>query len=251
MSVTAVNNVVKGNNIAPSKVLYSKNIQLARSKIDQSKFYSIEEACTLLKEISFVKFDSTVELAIRLGVNPTRSDQRVRGVALMPAGTGKAVKVAVICSDDKVEELKSAGADIVGSIDIIDQIKSGNISYDVYVATPAMMGAISRVAKILGPKGLMPNPKLGTVTNDVAAAVQRIKSGQVEFKTDKTGNIHAGVGKISFDVDQLVNNVKALVTAVVASKPEGVKGTYLKAIYLSTTMSPSLRLNVASLTAKE
>lgn len=233
------------NKIAKDGYVYSKNIRLARSKIDKQKCYDVREACSIIKEISFAKFNETVDIAIKLGVN---SNQVVRGVAAMPSGTGKTVKVAVICQEEKLDEFKTTGADIVGSLDIIEAIKSGDIDYDVYITTPAMMVAVSQVARILGPKGLMPNPKLGTVTNDVAAVVKKVKSGQVEFKVDKAGNIHAGIGKISFSIDEIEANINALVSAIIKSKPSEAKGTYLKRIYLSTTMGPSVRLEISNFT---
>lgn len=239
---------INTDKIAKKGYVYSKNIRLAKSKIDKQKCYDMHEACSIIKEISFAKFNETVDIAIKLGINPNHSNQVVRGVAAMPSGTGKTVKVAVICQEEKLDEFKTTGADIVGSLDIIEQIKLGNIDYDVYITTPAMMVAVSQVARILGPKGLMPNPKLGTVTNDVAAIVKKVKSGQVEFKADKAGNIHAGVGKISFSIDEIIANINALVSAIITSRPSEVKGTYLKGIYLSTTMGPSVRLEISSFT---
>ncbi len=223
-----------------------KNIRSARLKIDKNKYYEVEEACDLLRKVSFAKFNETVDIAIRLGVDPRRSNQMVRGVVSMPFGTGKVVKVAVICQDDKVKEFKDVGADIVGSFDIIEQIKSGKIDYDVYIATPNMMVVVGQVARILGPKGLMPNPKLGTVTNDVAATVKNIKSGQVEFKVDKTGNVHAGIGKVSFSSNGIVENIKAFVSVIIQNKPFDTKNNYLKGIYLSTTMGPVIKVNTST-----
>ncbi len=225
----------------------TKNIRSMRSKVDSSRQYNFTEAVSILQEVSFVKFDSTLEVIMNLGVDPRHSDQMVRGVTNLPAGTGKNVRVAVICKDDKIAEAKSAGADIAGSVEIIDEIKSGKIDFDVCVATPDMMAAIGQVARILGPKGLMPNPKLGTVTTDVSTAVKNAKSGQVEFRVEKAGIIHVGVGKLSFASDDLVSNVKALVGAVLKARPSGAKGTYLKSLYLSSTMGPAVKIDVANI----
>lgn len=225
----------------------TKNIRSMRSKVDSSRQYNFTEAVSILQEVSFVKFDSTLEVIMNLGVDPRHSDQMVRGVTNLPAGTGKNVRVAVICKDDKIAEAKSAGADIAGSVEIIDEIKSGKIDFDVCVATPDMMAAIGQVARILGPKGLMPNPKLGTVTTDVSTAVKNAKSGQVEFRVEKAGIIHVGVGKLSFASYDLVSNVKALVGAVLKARPSGAKGTYLKSLYLSSTMGPAVKIDVANI----
>lgn len=225
----------------------TKNIRAMRAKIDNSRQYNFGEAISLLKEVSFVKFNETLEVVMNLGVDPRHSDQMVRGVTNLPAGTGKDVRVAVICKDEKVTEAKTAGADVVGSVDLIDEIKSGKIDFDVCIATPDMMASIGQVARILGPKGLMPNPKLGTVTADIATAVKNAKSGQVEFRVEKAGIIHVGVGKLSFSSDDLVANVKALVGAVIKAKPSGAKGAYVKSLYLSSTMGPSLKIDVANI----
>lgn len=225
-----------------------KKIKNARAKVED-KYYGVEEGVAFLQSVASdakYKLDQTLELAANLGVDPKHSDQQVRGVVSMPAGTGKSVRVAVICKEDKEDAAKGAGADIVGSNDIIDEIKSGEINFDVCIATPDMMGLIGQVARVLGPKGLMPNPKLGTVTTDVVSAVKNAKSGQVEFRVEKAGIIHAGVGKLSFTKDDLVKNVKALISAVVKAKPSGAKGTYLKSLYMSSTMGPSVRIDIAS-----
>lgn len=222
-----------------------KKIRAARKKVDDRE-YLVDEAVALVQSVSDTKFVQTLEIAANLGVDPKHSDQQVRGVVSLPAGTGKDVRVAVICKEDKEAVAKSAGADMVGAEAIIEEIKAGKINFDVCIATPDMMGLIGQVARVLGPKGLMPNPKLGTVTADVATAVKNAKSGQVEFRVEKAGIIHVGVGKLSFSKDDLVKNVKALVAAVVKAKPSGAKGTYLKSLYMSSTMGPSVRLNIAS-----
>ncbi len=225
----------------------TKNMKAAVAKVDSSRLYTFVDGVSAIKGASFAKFDETLEVVMKLGVDPRHSDQMVRGVTNLPAGTGKNVRVAVICKDEKVEDAKAAGADIAGSTEIIDEIKAGKIDFDVCIATPDMMAAIGQVARVLGPKGLMPNPKLGTVTADVATAVKNAKSGQVEFRVEKAGIIHVGVGKISFSADDLVSNVKALVGAVVKAKPSGAKGAYVKGIYLSSTMGPSVKIDLADI----
>jgi len=219
-----------------------KKLRQARNKFEKSKLYTFDEALALLKESNFVAFDPTVEFVVKLGIDTKRSDQVVRGMVNMPSGTGKTVKVAVICKDEKFQEAKDAGADYVGNSDLIDEIKKGVIKFDVCIATPDMMGAVGQVAKILGPKGLMPNPKLGTVTVNVAEAVKNSKAGQVEFRADKAGIIHAGIGKLSFSGRDLLSNVKALFDAVVKAKPAASKGVYVKGLFLSSTMLPAAQL---------
>lgn len=224
-----------------------KSIRQKRALVDNSRKYSLGEAITFLKNNSFTKFDSTLELACNLGIDTKHSDQQVRGVISMPHGTGKTIRVAVFAKEAKLEEAKKAGADIVGNDDLVQAIQSGKIDFDYCIATPDMMGVVGKVAKILGPKGLMPNPKLGTVTPDVAGAIAKAKAGQVEFRADKTGIIHAGVGKISFSEGNLLENAQELLSAVIRSKPAASKGTYLKSVYISSTMGPSLPIDVASL----
>ncbi len=224
-----------------------KKIKEARKQVDQDKVYDIPEAITLLKKVSFTKFDQTMEIVMKLGVDPKHSDQMVRGVSVLPAGTGKDVKVAVICKDEKVKEAMDAGADIAGSTEIIDDIKAGKINYDIYIATPDMMGLVGQVARILGPKGKMPNPKTGTVTLDVKTAVKNAKSGQVEFRVEKAGIVHAGIGKLSFVDTDLQKNIDTIISAVVKAKPSGAKGTYLKGLYLTTTMGPSVRVAMSDI----
>ncbi|MDX1917256.1 MAG: 50S ribosomal protein L1 [Rickettsiaceae bacterium] len=223
-----------------------KKIREARKRIDQSRSYSAEEAISTLKEIKFTKFDETLEIALNLGVDPRHSDQMVRGMVNLPSGTGKNVKVAVFCKDDKVQIAQSAGADIVGSAELVESIKAGKIDFDVCIASPDMMGIVGSVAKILGPKGLMPNPKLGTVTPDIVTAIKNAKSGQVEFRVDKNGIVHAGIGKLSFSVADLMHNLKAIVTSISNARPSGAKGVYMKHAYLSSTMSPSMKLDLST-----
>jgi len=224
-----------------------KKITDAKKSIDKTKEYALQEAISLAKSSCFVKFDETLDIAINLGVDPRHSDQMVRGMVSLPAGTGKDVIVAVICKEDKVAEAKAAGADIAGSVEIIDNIKAGKIDFDICIATPDMMGVVGQVARVLGPKGLMPNPKLGTVTQDVATAVKNAKSGQVEYRVEKGGIIHAGIGKISFAVEDLLKNAKVFIDSVVKAKPAGAKGVYLKRIHLSSTMGPSLKVDLSTL----
>ena len=223
-----------------------KLLRNAKAKIED-KNYAVPEALDLLQKVKFAKFDETLDIVMRLGVDPRHSDQQVRGVVSLPAGTGRNVRVAVICKEDKEAVAKAAGADIVGSNEIIEAIKAGKIDFDVCIATPDMMALIGQVARVLGPKGLMPNPKLGTVTPDVATAVKNAKSGQVEFRVEKAGIIHAGIGKLSFKAADLASNVNALVSAVIKAKPAGAKGVYLKAVYLSSTMGPSVRIDTSAL----
>ncbi|MCT4635910.1 MAG: 50S ribosomal protein L1 [Rickettsiales bacterium] len=224
-----------------------KNIRQKRALVDSAKQYSIGEAVTFLKTNSFTKFDSSIEVICNLGVDTKHSDQQVRGVVSMPHGTGKEVRVAVFAKEAKAEEAQKAGADIVGSDDLLQSIQSGKIDFDCCIATPDMMGFVGRVAKVLGPKGLMPNPKLGTVTVNVAEAVTKAKAGQVEFRAEKAGIVHAAVGKLSFEESHLLDNVKELLSAVIKAKPSASKGTYLKSLYISSSMGPSLPIDVANL----
>jgi large subunit ribosomal protein L1 len=225
----------------------AKKLRAAREQINQQVFYDLEKAVEVLRSCSYVKFDETLEIVMKLGVDPRHSDQMVRGVVALPAGTGKTVRVAVICRDDKVADALAAGADFAGSVEIIEEIKSGKINFDTCIATPDMMGVVGGVAKILGPKGLMPNPKLGTVTTDITTAIKNVKSGQVEFRVEKAGIIHAGVGKLSFLAQDLLKNLHAVISAVIKAKPTGAKGTYLKAMYLSSTMGPSIKIDTATI----
>lgn len=235
------------NVVIDRKTSGGKKLRAAREKVDPGKSYDLESGIELIKSVSYVKFDETLNVVIKLGVDPRHSDQMVRGVVSLPSGTGKNVRVAVICKDEKIEEAKAAGADIVGSVDVIEEIKAGKINFDVCIATPDMMGVVGGVARILGPKGLMPNPKLGTVSADIATAVKNVKSGQVEFRVEKAGIIHAGIGKISFSLQDLLANAKVFIGAVTKAKPSGAKGNYMKAIYLSSTMGPSVKVDLASI----
>ena len=216
----------------------------SKKLIESSKLYDPAEAISLVKQTGKAKFDETVELSIRLGVDPRHADQQVRGTVVLPHGTGKKVRVLVFAKGDKAEEARAAGADYVGEAELADKIKNENwFDFDVAVATPDMMGVVGRIGRILGPKGLMPNPKPGTVTADVAKAIEEIKGGKVEYRVDKTAIAHVPIGKASFDEEKLVENLTALMEAVVKAKPSSAKGTYLKSLYLSTTMGPSVRLN--------
>lgn len=223
-----------------------KKIIAAKKTIDKEKLYPLKEAIELVKTVSFTKFDETLDISMNLGVDPRHSDQMVRGVTPLPAGLGKEVVVAVICKEEKVAEALAAGADKAGADSIIDEIKSGKIDFDICIATPDMMGLVGQVARILGPKGLMPNPKLGTVTADITKAVKGAKSGQVEFRVEKAGIIHAGIGKISFSADDLLKNAEAFIDSVLKAKPAGAKGTYVKAVTLSSTMGPAVRVDASS-----
>ncbi len=216
-------------------------------KVDTTKTYSLAEAIDTVKLLKSAKFDETVEIALKLNVDPRHADQMVRGSVVLPAGTGKTVRVAVIAKDVKADEAKAAGADIVGSDELVEDIQKGIMNFDVLIATPNLMGLVGKVGRILGPKGLMPNPKTGTVTMDVAQAVNNAKSGQVNFRVDKQGNIHAGLGKVSFSKEQLNDNISTLIKAVNRQKPAAAKGRYIKSAALSLTMSPSVLLETQEL----
>ncbi len=217
-----------------------KRLKNIKKTVDTTKIYSLTEAISLIKQNATAKFDETVELAIMLGTDPKKQDQAVRNVISLPHGNGKVYRIAVFAKDQKAEEAKSAGADIVGGDELVDMIQKGNVPFDKCIATPDMMGLVGKVGKILGPKGLMPNPKLGTVTMDVATAVKNVKGGQIEYRTEKNGIIHAGVGKASFSEKQIEENMKALYDAVIKAKPSGVKGSYIKKLTLSSTMGVGL-----------
>ncbi len=227
----------------------TKRMKAALAVVDREKAYGLGEAVKLVKSNAKAKFDETIEVALNLGVDPRHADQMVRGVVLLPNGTGKTLRVAVFAKGPKADEAKAAGADIVGADDLAAQITEGKIEFDRCIATPDMMGVVGRLGKVLGPRGLMPNPKLGTVTMDVAAAVKAAKGGQVEFRVEKAGLIHAGVGKASFSEGHLEQNVKALVDAVMKAKPTGAKGTYLKRVSMSSTMGPGVKVEVQSVLA--
>ncbi len=218
--------------------------------IERGKAYPLDEAIRLIKERANAKFDETIEVAMNLGVDPRHADQMVRGVVQMPAGTGKEVKVAVFAKGDKADQAKEAGADIVGAEDLVEQIQKGEINFDRAIASPDMMPLVGRLGKILGPRGLMPNPKVGTVTPNVADAVKAAKAGSVEFRVEKAGIVHAGVAKASFGEDKIAENVKALVDAVIKAKPEGAKGTYVKKVSLTSTMGPGVQVDLASITGE-
>jgi large subunit ribosomal protein L1 len=224
-----------------------RKLRELKKKIDQDKQYSLEEAISIIKQSTLTNFNETLDIVINLGVDPRQSNQMVRGMVSLPAGTGKDIKVVVICKDEKVTEAIKSGADLAGSNTIIDDIKSGNIDFDICIATPDMMGLVGQVARILGPKGLMPNPKLGTVTIDIPTAVNNAKSGQVEYRVEKSGIIHAGIGKLSFLPSDLKSNAETFIDSVLKSKPTGIKGIYLKKIHMSSTMGPSFKLDLSAI----
>jgi len=228
---------------------HSKRLKSAYENIDRKAVYELVEAVKKIKASASAKFDETVEIAMNLGVDPRHADQNVRGVVSLPHGTGKSVRVAVFAKGAKAEEAQKAGADLVGADDLAEKIQAGEINFDRCIATPDMMPVVGRLGKVLGPRGLMPNPKLGTVTADVTAAIKAVKGGQVEFRVEKAGIVHAGVGKTSFGEDALVENVRAFVDAISRAKPSGAKGTYIKCISLSSTMGPGVRIEVGSVHA--
>jgi len=225
----------------------TKKRKVAVTKVDKNKSYSLKEASTLVKEINCTKFDSSVDLHIRLGVDPKKADQQVRGTVSLPHGTGKTKKVLVLCTPDKEASAKEAGADYVGLDDFIAKIESGWVDMDVIIATPAVMPKIGKLGKVLGPRNLMPNPKTGTVTNDVAAAVHEVKGGKIAFKVDKAGIVHASIGRISFAPDKLAENSTELINAIIKLKPSSSKGTYIKGVSMASTMSPGIMLDTKSL----
>ncbi len=223
---------------------HGKKYTDSKKMIDNLKLYDPEEAVALVKQTGKAKFDETIELSIRLGVDPRHADQQVRGTVVLPHGTGKKVRVLVFAKGDKAKEAEAAGADYVGDADLVQKIQTENwFDFDACVATPDMMGTIGRIARLLGPKGLMPNPKSGTVTMDLTKAISDIKAGKVEYRVDKTAIVHCPIGKVSFDDDKLNENLKALMDAIIKAKPSTAKGTYIKSLYMSTTMGPSVRLN--------
>lgn len=222
-----------------------KKYEAAAEQVERDRLYSVDEAVELAKKVAYAKFDETVELGLTLGVDPRKADQMVRGTVVLPHGLGKSKKVVVICSAEKVQEAREAGADEVGGDDIVARIKEGWVDFDALVATPDMMRSVGQLGKILGPRGLMPNPKTGTVTADVARAVRETKAGKIEFRVDKTGVIHAPVGKVSFDNQLLAENARSLIDAVMRAKPSASKGKYVKNATLSSTMGPGIKLNTA------
>ncbi len=228
-----------------------KRTAAARATVDPKKSYTIEEAVSMVKSNATAKFDETIELAVNLGVDPKYADQMVRGVVNLPNGTGKTLRVAVFARDAKAEEAKAAGADIVGAEDLMESIQEGKMDFDRVIATPDMMAIVGRLGKVLGPRGLMPNPKVGTVTPNVAQAVKDSKGGAVEFRVEKAGIVHAGVGKASFTEEALLQNARALIDALVKAKPTGAKGTYVKKVGLSSTMGPGVAIDTQSALATD
>ncbi|MDD4656524.1 MAG: 50S ribosomal protein L1 [Bacteroidales bacterium] len=229
----------------------TKNQKIVYAKVDPDKQYKLADACKLLKEISFTKFDSSVDIAVRLGVDPRKANQMVRGVVTLPHGTGKDVRVLVLCTPDKEDEATTAGADYVGLDEYIEKIKGGWTDVDVIICTPSVMAKIGPIGRILGPRGLMPNPKTGTVTMDVGKAVTEVKAGKIDFKVDKTGIVHAAIGKVSFESNKIADNAAEFLHTIMKLKPQALKGTYVKSIFLSSTMSPSINIDSKALNAAE
>ncbi len=227
----------------------AKRVAAAREGLDRDKTHTVDEAVALVKERAKAKFDETIEVAVNLGVDPRHADQMVRGVCPLPHGTGRSVRVAVFAKGPKAEEAKKAGADVVGAEDLVEQVQGGEINFDKVIATPDMMPLVGRLGKVLGPRGMMPNPKVGTVTMDVTKAVEQSKGGAVEFRVEKAGIIHAGVGKASFSADQLAENIRALLDALLKAKPSGAKGQYIRRIALSSTMGPGVKIDVSEASA--
>ncbi|MAN80154.1 MAG: 50S ribosomal protein L1 [Rhodospirillaceae bacterium] len=225
---------------------FGKRLRAAAEGINRDEALDLDVAVKVVKDNATAKFDETIELAINLGVDPRHADQMVRGMVALPHGTGKSVRVAVFAKDAKADEARAAGADVVGAEDLMEAVQNGEMDFERVIATPDMMAIVGRLGKVLGPRGLMPNPKLGTVTPDVAGAVKAAKAGQIEFRVEKAGIIHAGVGKASFSEDQIRENIAAFVNAINRAKPSGAKGTYMQRISLSSTMGPGVKINVAS-----
>ena len=228
----------------------TKNQKAVLAKYDKSNVYSLQDACALLKEITYTKFDASVEITTNLGVDPRKANQMIRGVVTLPNGTGKITRVLVLCTPDKENEAKEAGADYVGLDEYITKIKEGWTDVDVIICTPSVMAKVGQIGRILGPRGLMPNPKTGTVTMEVGNAVKEVKAGKIDFKVDKTGIIHAAIGKVSFTAEQIAENAKTFVGAVLKLKPQSLKGTYFKGATLCTTMSPAVKLDPKAFTAE-
>ncbi|AOT55796.1 50S ribosomal protein L1 [Weissella soli] len=226
---------------------YGKKYLAAAEKVDREKLYTVDEAAALVKDIDFAKFDSTVEIAFNLNVDTRQADQQLRGAVVLPNGTGKDQTVVVFAQGDKAKEAEAAGADVVGAADLVQRIADGWMDFDVAIATPDMMAQVGRVGRALGPKGLMPNPKTGTVTFDVAKAVEESKSGKVTYRTDRDGNVAVPVGKVSFDADKLVGNIKSIADVVIKARPAAVKGTYVKHISIASTFGPSINIDITSL----
>ena len=228
----------------------TKNQKNAYAKVEPNKAYKLAEAAALLKEITFTKFDASVDIDVRLGVDPRKANQMVRGVVTLPHGTGKTVRVLVLCTPEKEEEAKAAGADYVGLDEYVEKIKGGWTDVDVIITTPNVMGKVGALGRILGPRGLMPNPKTGTVTMDVAKAVSEVKAGKIDFKVDKFGIVHTSIGKVSFSPEQIVDNANEFLSMIMKLKPSATKGSYVKSIYLSSTMSPGLQIDAKSVETK-
>jgi large subunit ribosomal protein L1 len=228
----------------------TKNQKIAYAKIEPNKAYKLGEAAALLKEITFTKFDASVDIDVRLGVDPRKANQMVRGVVTLPHGTGKVVRVLVLCTPEKEAEAQAAGADFVGLDEYVDKIKSGWTDVDVIICTPNVMGKVGALGRILGPRGLMPNPKTGTVTMEVGKAVQDVKAGKIDFKVDKYGIVHTSIGKVSFTAEQIEENAKEVMSTIIKLKPSAAKGTYVQSVYLSTTMSPGVQVDPKSVETK-
>ncbi len=229
----------------------TKNQKIANAKIEAGKQYKVSEACVLVKETSLAKFDASVDIAVRLGVDPRKANQMVRGVVTLPHGTGKQTRVLVLCTPDKEEEARNAGADFVGLDEYIEKIKAGWTDVDVIICTPSVMAKIGPIGRILGPRGLMPNPKTGTVTMEVGKAVTEVKAGKIDFKVDKQGIVHAGIGKVSFDAAKLAENANEFLNTVIKLKPQALKGTYVKSVFLSSTMGPGICVDCKTIGAAE
>lgn len=229
----------------------TKNQKVAAAKYDSSKQYKLSEACKIVKEITFTKFDASVEISVRLGVDPRKANQMVRGVVTLPHGTGKVTRVLVLCTPDKETEAKEAGADFVGLDEYIEKIKGGWTDVDVIICTPSVMAKVGAIGRILGPRGLMPNPKTGTVTMDIANAVKEVKAGKIDFKVDKQGIVHAAIGKVSFDANKIQDNANEIINTILKLKPQALKGTYVKSIFLSSTMSSGINVDVKSIGSAE
>ena len=225
----------------------TKNKKLALEKIEDGRVYTIEEAAQLVKEITFTKFDASVDIDVRLGVDPRKANQMVRGVVTLPHGTGKDIRVLVLCTPDKVEEAKAAGADYVGLDEYIEKLKSGLTDIDIIITMPAIMGKIGALGRILGPRGLMPNPKSGTVTMEIGKAVKEVKQGKIDFKVDKFGIVHTSIGKVNFEAEKIMDNAREFMATIQKLKPSSAKGTYVKSVFLSSTMSPGIKLDLKSL----
>ena len=225
----------------------TKNKKLALEKIEDGRVYTIEEAAQLVKEITFTKFDASVDIDVRLGVDPRKANQMVRGVCTLPHGTGKQVRVLVLCTPDKVEEAKAAGADYVGLDEYIEKLKGGWTDIDIIITMPSVMGKVGALGRILGPRGLMPNPKSGTVTMEIGKAVKEVKQGKIDFKVDKFGIVHTSIGKVNFEAEKIMDNAREFMATIQKLKPSSAKGTYVKSVFLSSTMSPGIKLDLKSL----